>query len=84
MELSAKNTYEEVTAWKRTFTLVHDEQEYRVTLYWDMHDGYDYYFNQQGFKPATTPDWAINWEDTHDEPFAFYLDDLTCNMEVSA
>jgi hypothetical protein len=41
MSIKIVNTYDEVQSWKRKITFILDNKEYKVTLYWDEHDGYE-------------------------------------------
>jgi hypothetical protein len=79
-KITIENISKEVTAWNKEITFEREGETYVVTLYWDIHDGYDITFhNPSLFKPT----WAItgyDWANTLEQA----LDELTEKEESNA
>lgn len=58
-EIVVSDVVSVVTGWKKKVTITFDNKDYKATLYWDEHDGYELVFPHQN----TKPEWAIEWED---------------------
>lgn len=81
-EIQVINKHHEETSWKRYITFNHDEEEYKVLLFWDEFNGYELYWKNNEselLNSLKSPQWALEWdEDAHDgNSLASYLDELT-------
>ena len=75
MNLTIKSTSQEVTAYDKYISFTYDGQDYSVLLHWDMFDGYDLNF-MNGKSFISYPDWAMEWEENHEETLEYVLDGL--------
>lgn len=66
---------ERVTATAKKISFIYEGEEFRATLYWDEHDGYELIFPYLQTQPA----WAIGWEDNYPDEDSLYtvLDNLS-------
>lgn len=75
MSLTIHSTREEVTAYDKYISFTYEGQDYSVLLHWDMFDGYDLNF-MDGKRFLSTPDWAIEWDENHEDTLEYVLDGL--------
>ena len=73
MSIKIERIEKEDTSFDKEITFTYEGEKYSVRLHWDKWDGYDLTFTD-----IDDPEWAINWDDNHDnESLAYVLDGLT-------
>lgn len=69
----------EETAYDKWIRFEYEGQEYSVLLHWDKWDGFDLTFTELDFtrKWIDAPDWAITWDEEHEESLGYTLELLS-------
>ena len=64
----------EIKSYIKSVRIERDGEVYLVDIFYDEYDGYEMTFIEYGGKIIDTPEWALNWEETHNESLAYELD----------
>lgn len=78
MSIEINAVTREESAYDKWIHFTYEGEEYNVQLHWDKYEGFFLDFTdytQKNFTPE--PEWVSKWDDTHENPLAYVLDNLT-------
>ena len=82
-EIKVNGMRQEIDAWHRYIHFTREGSEYELTLYWDQFNGFEIMWRSaNGEAISKAPKWANEWDEgDHNESLAWWLDELTYEME---